>query len=232
MRVAIIHQDLGVGILKMPFPDFKLRLGGAERLVVDAAKSLQDRGHSVTFYTCHYDPNRCFEDTKGDSGLSFHLISLLIELNIVVAGNWIPRSFFGYGHLACLILRGFYLVLWMYLVSPNNYDWIIIDQFNYYMWILRRCARHIVYYCHFPETMHLTKSKNAMKRLYHSAMYNAENETIKASTLVAVNSHYTAESFRKYHGGLGVEPVLLYPGVDEKCLANCDPSILPLPIPS
>lgn len=40
------------------------RTGGAERLVVDAAVSLQRRGHDVVMFTSRHDPKRCFEETR------------------------------------------------------------------------------------------------------------------------------------------------------------------------
>lgn len=49
-RILFIHPDLGIG--------------GAERLVVDAAVGLQDRGHSVTIYTSHCDPRHCFDEAR------------------------------------------------------------------------------------------------------------------------------------------------------------------------
>jgi alpha-1,3/alpha-1,6-mannosyltransferase len=48
--VAFIHPDLGIG--------------GAERLVVDAAIGMQALGHSVVMYTSHHDPRHCFEETR------------------------------------------------------------------------------------------------------------------------------------------------------------------------
>ena len=39
-------------------------VGGAERLVVDAALGLQKLGHSVDIYTSHHDPGHCFEETR------------------------------------------------------------------------------------------------------------------------------------------------------------------------
>lgn len=39
-------------------------LGGAERLVVDAALGLQRLGHSVDIYTSYHDPEHCFEETR------------------------------------------------------------------------------------------------------------------------------------------------------------------------
>lgn len=49
LRVAFVHPDLGIG--------------GAERLVVDAAEQLQRGGMHVQIVTSHYDPARAFEAT-------------------------------------------------------------------------------------------------------------------------------------------------------------------------
>ena len=45
LRVCFVHPDLGIG--------------GAEMLVVNAALSLQSRGHDVRIFTGHHDPARC-----------------------------------------------------------------------------------------------------------------------------------------------------------------------------
>ena len=62
MKIAIVHPDLGIG--------------GAERLIVDAAIELKNRGHEVTIYTSHHDPNHCFPETK--STLNFLYAHVLI----------------------------------------------------------------------------------------------------------------------------------------------------------
>ena len=49
-NVVFFHPDLGIG--------------GAERLVIDAAVGLQNRGHKVTIFTSHCDPNHCFPEAK------------------------------------------------------------------------------------------------------------------------------------------------------------------------
>ncbi|XP_024968540.1 alpha-1,3/1,6-mannosyltransferase ALG2 isoform X2 [Cynara cardunculus var. scolymus] len=49
MNIAIIHPDLGIG--------------GAERLIVDAAVELASHGHNVHIFTSHHDGSRCFEET-------------------------------------------------------------------------------------------------------------------------------------------------------------------------
>ena len=45
-----------------------ISLGGAERLVVDAALGLQKLGHRVAIYTSHHDPKHCFEETRDGTG--------------------------------------------------------------------------------------------------------------------------------------------------------------------
>lgn len=49
MHVTIIHPDLGIG--------------GAERLVVDAAIAMKRNGHRVQFVTNNYSPQHAFSET-------------------------------------------------------------------------------------------------------------------------------------------------------------------------
>jgi alpha-1,3/alpha-1,6-mannosyltransferase len=49
-HVVFFHPDLGIG--------------GAERLVIDAAVGLQSRGHKVTIFTSHCDPQHCFDEAR------------------------------------------------------------------------------------------------------------------------------------------------------------------------
>jgi hypothetical protein len=48
--IAFLHPDLGIG--------------GAEKLVIDAAVGLQNRGYKVTIFTSHCDPSHCFEEAR------------------------------------------------------------------------------------------------------------------------------------------------------------------------
>ena len=50
-------------------------IGGAERLVVDAALGLQKLGHDVDMYTSHHDRSHCFEETR--DGMSITMLNLL-----------------------------------------------------------------------------------------------------------------------------------------------------------
>jgi alpha-1,3/alpha-1,6-mannosyltransferase len=49
-HTVFLHPDLGIG--------------GAERLVIDAAVALQRRGHTVTIFTSHCDPQHCFDEAR------------------------------------------------------------------------------------------------------------------------------------------------------------------------
>ncbi|KAF8411065.1 hypothetical protein HHK36_003604 [Tetracentron sinense] len=57
LKIAIIHPDLGIG--------------GAERLIVDAAVELASHGHNVHIFTAHHDKTRCFEETLAGEYFSF-----------------------------------------------------------------------------------------------------------------------------------------------------------------
>ena len=48
--VLFFHPDLGIG--------------GAERLVIDAAVGLQNRGHKVVIFTSYCDPKHCFDEAR------------------------------------------------------------------------------------------------------------------------------------------------------------------------
>lgn len=68
LRIAFIHPDLGIGNdleLGCLVPAVLITVvGGAERLVVDAALGLQRLGHSIDIYTSHHDVAHCFEETR------------------------------------------------------------------------------------------------------------------------------------------------------------------------
>lgn len=59
--VVFFHPDLGIG--------------GAERLVIDAAVGLLQRGYRIVIFTNHRDPRHCFDEAR-DGGFFFHLLEL------------------------------------------------------------------------------------------------------------------------------------------------------------
>lgn len=57
-HIVFFHPDLGIG--------------GAERLVIDAAVGLQNRGHKVTIFTSHCDPTHCFDEARDGLSIVMH----------------------------------------------------------------------------------------------------------------------------------------------------------------
>ncbi|GAA5966306.1 hypothetical protein JCM3765_005250 [Sporobolomyces pararoseus] len=165
LRIAFIHPDLG--------------LGGAERLVVDAALALKKRGHEVEIFTSYHEDGkggRSFEETRNGS------------LKVHVLGNSIfPRSIFGRFTIVCAILRQLHLVAQFLLatllfhlsdtfffrafVLPNDipfisssdwsirrqlepFDVIVVDQLSTGVPFLRWFGlNRVVFYCHFPDQL-------------------------------------------------------------------------------
>ncbi|KAJ3056289.1 Alpha-1,3-mannosyltransferase-like protein [Rhizophlyctis rosea] len=112
LKVAFIHPDLGIG--------------GAERLVVDAAIGLQSRGHAVTMFTSHHDPSHSFQETHDGS------------LTVRVHGDWLPRTTFGKGHMICALLRGIFLALSLLVANrEEQYDVVFADQLSVYNPLVR-----------------------------------------------------------------------------------------------
>jgi alpha-1,3/alpha-1,6-mannosyltransferase len=84
--IIFIHPDLGIG--------------GAERLILDAALALQSRGHSVTIYTSHRDPTHCFEEASDGT------------LDVQVRGNTVfPAHVAGRFHVLMAMLRQLHLTV-------------------------------------------------------------------------------------------------------------------------
>lgn len=198
LRVAFIHPDLG--------------LGGAERLVVDAAAELVRCGHTVDMYTAFYDPSRCFEETK-TGGFA-----------VRTAGGWFPRHFGGRLMALCAYIRCILVALhiaWRTVWSPRAdtapYDVIIADQVAVVVPVVRVLlpSSRVLFYCHFPDLL-LTQRTSLLKRLYRAPLDYVEELSTGAAHLVLVNSNYTRgvfkETFRRL-ASRGMDPSVLYPAV-------------------
>ncbi|KAE8692249.1 UDP-Glycosyltransferase superfamily protein isoform 2 [Hibiscus syriacus] len=102
LNIAIIHPDLGIG--------------GAERLIVDAAVELSSRGHNVHIFTAHHDnKNRCFEETRAGT------------FPVTIHGDFLPRHIFYRLHAVCAYLRCIFVALCVLFMWPS-FDVILADQ--------------------------------------------------------------------------------------------------------
>ncbi|KAJ1960066.1 Alpha-1,3-mannosyltransferase-like protein [Dipsacomyces acuminosporus] len=157
LSIAFVHPDLGIG--------------GAERLVVDAAISLQKRGHKVVIYTMHHDISHCFEETRDGT------------LDVRVGGNWlVPPSIGGRFHILCTVLRS--LLLARQIVSDrDNYDALFVDQLSAPIPLLKFTHAHIFFYCHFPDMLQ-AKRESFWRKL--CVVYTPTNEHLGIVPLEAM----------------------------------------------
>ncbi|KAF9928599.1 Alpha-1,3-mannosyltransferase-like protein [Linnemannia zychae] len=205
MRIAFIHPDLGIG--------------GAERLVVDAAVGLQDLGHKVTMYTSHHDPSHCFEETRDGT------------LTVKVGGNTIvPRTISGRFYIVCAILRNLHLALTMMMLNnklddKEKFDIIFVDQLSVSIPLLRWTRAKIFFYCHFPDKL-LTKRESFFKKLYRLPVDYIEELTTGMADMIVVNSKFTAGIFQESFKRLHQIPEVLYPSIlFDKFDRNIDSSL-------
>lgn len=191
-KIAFIHPDLGIG--------------GAERLVVDAAVGLQDLGHSVKIYTSHCDKSHCFEEVS--SG----------KLDVAVLGDFLPTTVLGKLHILCAILRQIYLVMSL-IVSGRiaEYDYFVVDQLSVCVPLLSvfsRSSSKVLFYCHFPDQL-LSKKGGFAKRLYRLPFDALEEWSTGCSDRIVVNSNFTKSIFHETFTNLSkIDPGVIYPCVD------------------
>ncbi|WYZ37117.1 hypothetical protein EsH8_II_000623 [Colletotrichum jinshuiense] len=169
--VVFFHPDLGIG--------------GAERLVVDAAVGLQNRGHKVVIFTSHCDPKHCFEEARDGT------------LDVRVRGNLIvPPSILGRLTILCAILRQLNLLVQIYLtreLQSLKPDSFFVDQLSAGLPLLQYlCPKApILFYCHFPD-MHLALGREKWwKRLYRVPFDWVEQWSMGFADEIAVNSGFT-----------------------------------------
>lgn len=70
-NIIFFHPDLGIG--------------GAERLIIDAAVGLQNRGHKVVIFTSHCDPQHCFDEARDGMSILCKLIMAIPNIYKVLS---------------------------------------------------------------------------------------------------------------------------------------------------
>ncbi|KAF5020585.1 hypothetical protein F66182_7390 [Fusarium sp. NRRL 66182] len=194
--IVFFHPDLGIG--------------GAERLVVDAAVGLQERGHRVVIFTNHCDPKHCFDECRDGT------------LDVRVRGHWlIPMSILSRLTILCAILRHVHLLVHIALTGelhalrPRAF---IVDQLSAGLPLLRYIApaAPILFYCHFPDLLLAQGRESTLKRLYRRPFDWLEEWTMGFASAVAVNSGFTKGVVERTWPQLKrrTETKVVYPCVD------------------
>ncbi|KAG9051139.1 Alpha-1,3-mannosyltransferase-like protein [Tulasnella sp. UAMH 9824] len=208
LRIGMIHPDLGIG--------------GAERLVVDAALGLQKLGHSVEIITSHHDPGHSFEETNDGS------------LSVVHIPSRVPRSLSGALHIYLAIFRQLHLLSVLlyrlyYKVGPEDWhDVYVVDQLSACVPLLRwLTGKRVVFYVHFPDKLLATgkeatlvdhsapKSlKGLLKLLYRLPADWIEEKTTGYADVLLANSRFTAQVFKHSFRSITRSPEVVYPGIN------------------
>ncbi|KAH7089224.1 mannosyltransferase [Paraphoma chrysanthemicola] len=194
-HTVFLHPDLGIG--------------GAERLVIDAAVALQRRGHRVTIFTSHCDPQHCFDEARDGT------------LDVRVRGNTlVPPTLLGRFAILCAILRQVHLILHIALFSdelrrlaPTSF---FVDQLSAGVPLLRllQPRARVIFYCHFPDKL-LAKKGGWLKTLYRAPFDALESWSTGCSDSIVVNSNFTRSVFADAFPGLKHRnPAVVYPCVD------------------
>ncbi|WOH15511.1 hypothetical protein DCAR_0935052 [Daucus carota subsp. sativus] len=190
LNIGIIHPDLGIG--------------GAERLIVDAAVELASHGHNVHIFTAHHDKNRCFEETLSGS------------FPVTVYGSFLPRHIFQHFHALCAYLRCIFVALCM-LFMWKSFDVVLVDQVSVVIPLMKlKRSSKVVFYCHFPDLL-LAQHTTSLRRVYRKPIDFVEEVTTGMADLILVNSKFTATTFAKTFKNLdsqAVRPAVLYPAVN------------------
>ena len=182
-NVVFFHPDLGIG--------------GAERLIVDAATGLQDLGHKVTIFTSHRDTSHCFEEARDGT------------LDVRVKGNTIfPPTILGRFKILCSILRQLHLLVSitrsgeLAKCSPTVF---VVDQLSAGIPFLRWFWEdtQTLFYCHYPDLLLVQNRKAWYKRLWRIGFDWLESWSIRGADRVAVNSHFTKHVVEGIWPGLG-----------------------------
>ncbi|KAH7911910.1 glycosyltransferase family 4 protein [Hygrophoropsis aurantiaca] len=208
LRVAFIHPDLGIG--------------GAERLMVDAALGIQALGHSVDVYTSYHDPNHCFDETR-DGRLKVHHVVPLF-----------PRAWNGMFHILFAHARQLHLTQHI-LRSNKQYDVFFVDQLSTCIPLLRTFSRtRVVFYCHFPDKLLASgmtfmegqvnkKQVGLLKAIYRFPMDWLEEITTTQADIILANSKFSANVSKTNFHSLQYTPHVVYPGINiEAYLAPVD----------
>ena len=179
-----------------------LGIGGAERLVVDAALELGARGHAVTLYVGDRQEAQLDEVRAG-------------LVRVVAVGHWLPAHVAQRLRAPAAIVRTAWAARALARHPPAP-DVVVVDMVPHVIPLLRRLIRApIVSYCHFPDLLLTSRSRRGLYGAYRLPLDRMEAAGLHAADRVLVNSRFTASVVRTTFPRLapGVLEVV-HPGVE------------------
>ena len=162
----------------------------------------------VRIFTSHCDPGHSFPETQDGT------------LDVVVAGDFLPRHFFHRGYALCAYIRMLYVATYVVVTQPRPIA-IFCDSISIPIPLLRLLSP-VLFYCHFPDKMLCVERSSFLKRLYRFPLDWMEEVTTSAADLVLVNSHFTRSVFEQSFPSIRSLPGVLYPPLNlSKFDAEC-----------
>ncbi|EXJ84694.1 alpha-1,3/alpha-1,6-mannosyltransferase [Capronia epimyces CBS 606.96] len=198
-RIVFFHPDLGIG--------------GAERLIVDAAVGLQEQGNKVTIFTSHCDPQHCFEEARDGT------------LDVRVRGHTLfPSTLLNRFHILFATLRQIHLVLsiavWSKELDSLKPDVFVVDQLAACVPLLRWLypgRQRTLFYCHFPDQLLADRRTpgilGLIKKIYRFPFDWYEGWSMSASDKIVVNSAFTKSVASRVWPNLADSLGVIYPCV-------------------
>jgi len=188
-----------------------LGIGGAERLVVDAALELGARGHAVTLFVgARREPQ--LDEVR--AGL----------VRVVSVGRLLPTQLAQRLRAPAAIVRAAWVARTLARTTPPP-DIVVCDLVPHVIPLLRRLVRvPVAVYCNFPDLL-LAPRRRGLYALYRAPIDRLEAAGLQSADRVLVNSRFSASVVRATFPRLptgGIEVV--YPGVE---VADAPPPPVP-----
>ncbi|HTO10187.1 MAG TPA: glycosyltransferase [Candidatus Binatia bacterium] len=189
------------GRLRIAFVRPGLGIGGAERLVVDAALELDARGHEVTLFVGDRQEAQLDEVKAG-------------RVRVVAVGGKLPAHVAQRLRAPAAILRAAWAARALARARPAP-DVVVVDLVPHVIPLVRRLVRvPVACYCHFPDLL-LAPRRRGLYAIYRAPLDRMEERGLIAADRVLVNSRFTASVVQVTFPRLDAGSLeVIHPGVD------------------
>jgi alpha-1,3/alpha-1,6-mannosyltransferase len=178
-----------------------LGIGGAERLVVDAALELGARGHAVTLFVADREEAQLDEVRAG-------------LVRVVAVGRFLPMQLAQRLRAPAAIVRAVWAARALARANPTP-DLVLCDVVPHVIPLLRRLVRvPVAAYCNFPDLL-LAPRRRGLYALYRAPIDRLEAAGLQAADRVLVNSRFSASIVQATFPRLPAGNIeVVYPGVE------------------
>jgi alpha-1,3/alpha-1,6-mannosyltransferase len=179
-----------------------LGIGGAERLIVDAALELGARGHAVTLFVADRQEAQLDEVRAG-------------LVRVVSVGRFLPVQIAQRLRAPAAIARAAWAARALARAMPTP-DVVLCDVVPHVVPLLRRLVRApIACYCNFPDLLLTPRPRRGLYAIYRAPLDRMEAAGLAAANRVLVNSRFSASVVRATFPQLAVGSIeVVYPGIE------------------